>query len=77
MTAFAYWERRVDSRQLALACAMPIFLAVVALGSTFNVWLGRFLIVPVVLTAPFFAMLFRGRVATAAYWSSGCSSQSS
>ena len=71
VTVFAYFARRVDSRQLALACALPLFLVVLALGSTFNVWLGRFLIVPVVLTAPLFAMLFRGRAATAAYLAVG------
>ena len=60
-------SRKVDSRQFALACALPLFLLVLALGSTFNVWLGRFLVVPVALTAPLFAMLFRGRAATAAY----------
>ncbi len=71
VTVFAYRAHKVDSRQLALACALPIFLVVVALGSTFNVWEGRFLIVPVVLTAPLFAMLFRGRAATAAYLAVG------
>ena len=71
VTVFAYFARKVDSRQFALACALPLFLVVLALGSTFNVWLGRFLIVPVVLTAPLFAMLFRGRAATAAYLAVG------
>lgn len=70
-TVFAYFARRVDSRQFALACALPLFLVVLALGSTFNVWLGRFLIVPVALTAPLFAMLFRGSAATAAYLAVG------
>jgi hypothetical protein len=71
VTVFAYFARRVDSRQLALACALPLFLVVLALGSTFNVWLGRFLIVPVALTAPLFARLFRGSAATAAYLAVG------
>lgn len=67
VTLVAYLSHKVDSRQLALGCALPLFLLVLALGSTFNVWLGRFLVVPVALTAPLFAMLFRGRAATAAY----------
>ena len=71
LTVLAYFARRVDSRQLALACALPLFLVVLALGSTFNVWLGRFLVVPVALTAPLFAMLFRGSAATAAYLAVG------
>ena len=31
-TVFAYFARRVDSRQFALACALPLFLVVLALG---------------------------------------------
>jgi hypothetical protein len=67
VTAVQYRKRRLDSRHLALACALPLFLLVLALGSKFDVWLGRFLIVPVALTAPLFALFFRGRAATAAY----------
>jgi len=60
-------RRRGDARLAALATALPTFFVVLALWSQFNLWLGRFLIVPVALTAPLFARLFRGRPQTAAY----------
>ena len=67
LVAAAAVNRRVDRRQLVLAAALPTFLILLALGSEFNAWLTRFLIVPVVLTAPLLARLFRGRATTAAY----------
>jgi hypothetical protein len=65
-TAVAYRVRRADLRHLALASAFPVFVLLLALTSTYNVFLTRFLIVPVAVTAPLFAFLFRGRLPTAA-----------
>lgn len=57
---------RRDRRQLALALALPIYLVLLALYAKYNIWITRFLIVPVALTAPLFARLFASRLATAA-----------
>src|SRR5581483_5659722 len=64
-----YLARRVDLRALALGLALPVFLLVFALRSTWDPWTTRFLLVPVALTAPLLAAWFRSRpavVATAA-----------
>jgi hypothetical protein len=71
LVAFEYLRRRLDPRGLALACALPIFLVALALQSQFDLWLGRFLIIPVALTAPLFGQIFRNRGSTAAYLSAG------
>jgi hypothetical protein len=70
VSAVTIWDaarRRVDLRQLALALAFPVFFALVALYLTFNIFVTRFLLVPVALTAPLFARLFRGRAEIASY----------
>jgi hypothetical protein len=62
-----YGRRRVDARYLALALAFPTYFALIALELSFNIFVTRFLLVPVVLTAPLFGRLFRSRVTIAAY----------
>jgi hypothetical protein len=57
---------RRDSRQLALALALPGYMILLALYAKYNIWITRFLIVPVVLTAPLFARLLARRLAAAA-----------
>jgi Glycosyltransferase family 87 len=59
--------RRVDPRQLALAASIPVFLVLLALWSQFNVFLPRFFLTPVALTAPLLARLLNGRLVIAAY----------
>jgi hypothetical protein len=71
-TAAAYFARKVDKRQLALACALPLFVIVVSLVERFSPWIPRYLIVPVVLTAPLFAHLFRNPGTIAAYLAVSC-----
>jgi hypothetical protein len=57
---------RRDRRQLALALALPSAIVLLALYAQYDIWITRFLVVPVVLTAPLFPRLFYGRIATAA-----------
>jgi hypothetical protein len=65
--ACAYVLHRVDVRHLALALALPVFLALFALQALWNPWVARFLIVPAALTAPLFARLLRDPAIRAAY----------
>ncbi|MEI8104291.1 MAG: glycosyltransferase 87 family protein [Actinomycetes bacterium] len=62
----AYVARRADARHLVLASALPIFLVLISLSSTWVPFLIRFFLVPAVLAAPLLAGLFRNRLATAA-----------
>jgi hypothetical protein len=64
----AYVRSRADVRQLALACALPSFLVLLALGTSWNPFLIRFFLVPAVLAAPLLAHLFRGRATALAYF---------
>jgi hypothetical protein len=68
MASVAYVRRRADVRQLALACALPSFLALLAVGTTWNPFLIRFFLVPAVLAAPLLSHLFRGRATALAYF---------
>lgn len=54
-------RRQRDAARLALAATLPGFLVILALTSRYNPWLSRFLIVPVALTMPLAAPLFRRR----------------
>src|SRR5205823_13398552 len=63
----AFLARRADLRHVALALALPVFLALLALNAEYNPWLTRFLLVPVALTAPLFGMWFRNRAVIAAF----------
>jgi glycosyl transferase family 87 len=64
--ALAPRERRRDHRLLALALTLPTYMVLLAAVAKYNVWICRFLLVPVILAAPLFAALCRGRVAAAA-----------
>jgi hypothetical protein len=55
-----------DPRLLALVLALPTYIVLLAAFAKYNVWICRFLMVPVVLTAPLFAALCRSRAAAAA-----------
>jgi hypothetical protein len=59
-------RHRADRRQLALALALPVYVLLLGLYAKYNIWLTRFLIVPVVLTAPLFARLLTRRLVAAA-----------
>jgi hypothetical protein len=50
-----------------LASALPVFLILISLESTWVPFLIRFFLLPAVLAAPLLARLFRGRATTAAY----------
>jgi hypothetical protein len=67
LTIGAYLRGRADSRQLALALALPGFLLLEVLLLTWNPYITRFVVVPAVLVAPLLARLFRDRSTTAAY----------
>ena len=57
---------RADRRQLALALVLPSYLLLLGLYAKYNIWLTRFLIVPVVLMAPLYARLVTRRAAAVA-----------
>lgn len=58
--------RRADRRLVALALALPLYIVLLGLYAGYNIWLTRFLVVPVALAAPLFAVLLRSRLAAAA-----------
>ena len=47
---------RVPRRVAFLALSIPLFVVLLALHSTYNAWLGRFLLVPLALALPLLAM---------------------
>ena len=53
------WER------LVLALALPLTVLEIALTYRYNIWLGRFLITPVLVTMPLAAVLYRQRLVAA------------
>jgi hypothetical protein len=63
----AYVRGRADGRHLALACALPCFLVLLAASTLWSPVSARFFTVPAALAAPLCAFLFTGRTATAAY----------
>jgi hypothetical protein len=65
--ALQFVRRRADARMLALASAVPVFLALLVLQAKWNEFTTRFLLVPVALSAPVLASMFRGRAAIVAY----------
>ena len=67
MTIWDFVRRRADLRQLALALAFPVFFVLISLYLAFNIFVTRFLLIPVALTAPLFGRLFRGRAEIASY----------
>ncbi len=58
--------RRSDRRLLAFAIAGPTYLLLLGLYAKYNIWLTRFLLVPVVLTAPLYALFVTRRAAAMA-----------
>jgi hypothetical protein len=67
LALYAVARRRADSRQLALAVTLPLFLLLISLETFWNPFLIRFFLVPAVLVAPLLAQLFTSRITTAAY----------
>ncbi|MGH3131658.1 MAG: glycosyltransferase 87 family protein, partial [Gaiellaceae bacterium] len=57
--------RRVPRERWVLALALPLFLAELALVYRYNEWVGRFMLIPVALTLPLAAWLYRWRVVAA------------
>src|SRR5207237_8098906 len=57
---------RRDPRFAALALALPTYIVLLAAFTKYNIWICRFLLVPVVLGAPLFAALCRRNAATTA-----------
>ena len=60
---YTAWRR--DRRRLALALAVPSYIVLLAIYAKYNIWITRFLLVPVALVAPLFAGFFRSRLLTA------------
>jgi hypothetical protein len=58
--------RGADRRRIGLALSLPVYIVLLALTAKYNIWTTRFLIVPVVLTAPLFGGIFRNRFAAMA-----------
>jgi Glycosyltransferase family 87 len=67
LTVRAFLARRADTRQLALASALPVFLVLVALSSVWVPFLIRYFLLPAVLTAPLLAYLASSRTVAAAW----------
>jgi hypothetical protein len=66
MSVVLYSVRRLDRRHVVLALTLPIFVLLLGALSTYNPFLMRFLLVPVVLTAPLFGIVLRNRRAASA-----------
>jgi len=67
LVAIKFFRRRGQTSSLLLAASLPLAFVVLALGSEFNPWLGRFLIAPAAVTAPLLARLFIRRGAWIGY----------
>jgi len=68
--AIALYEavrRRAHAAHIALAASVPLFVLLLVLQSKWNEFLTRFLVVPVVLSAPLFAFFFRRRLPALAW----------
>jgi hypothetical protein len=50
-------RRRTDPSRRIVALAFPLFIVLLALTSKYNLWLSRFLLVPVAVGAPLLAVL--------------------
>ena len=59
---FTLLRERGDRRRVALALAFPSYLLLLGLYAKYNIWLTRFMIVPLVLAAPLFCVLVRSRL---------------
>jgi 4-amino-4-deoxy-L-arabinose transferase-like glycosyltransferase len=58
----AWASRRVPRAAGLLAAALPVFVLVIALTQRYDRWLGRFMLIPVVLTMPLAAYLYPRRL---------------
>ncbi|HZO62311.1 MAG TPA: glycosyltransferase 87 family protein [Gaiellaceae bacterium] len=58
----AWIARRVSRRRALLAAALPLFVLAVAATQRFDLWLGRFMLIPVALTMPLAAWLYPRRL---------------
>ena len=67
LASIAFARRRADARQLVLAASLPVFLVLMALTTSFNIYIVRFWILPAVVAAPLLARLFRDRLTSIAY----------
>jgi hypothetical protein len=56
--AIAFVVRRTSRARLVFALSLPLFVVGVALTHRYNVWMGRFMIVPVALVMPLAAWLY-------------------
>jgi hypothetical protein len=61
LALLAHRRGRISTRWV-IAAALPMFLVLLALTSKYNLWLSRFLLVPVALAAPLLAVLGRRRL---------------
>jgi len=53
---------RGDRRRVALALALPSYLILLGLYAKYNIWLTRFMLVPLVVAAPLFGVLVQRRL---------------
>jgi 4-amino-4-deoxy-L-arabinose transferase-like glycosyltransferase len=60
--AVLFRHRRQNASRLVIACALPLFIVLLAVTSKYNPWLSRFLLVPAALAAPLLAFLDRQRL---------------
>ena len=51
-------RRRARPEQVAVAAALPLFIVGVAFAYRYNLWLGRFMVVPVALVTPLIARIY-------------------
>jgi 4-amino-4-deoxy-L-arabinose transferase-like glycosyltransferase len=58
--------RRTSPQRLVLALAVPVYAVEVSLAYSYNVWIGRFMIAPVLLTMPLAAWIAGSRLAAGA-----------
>jgi hypothetical protein len=61
-TLLRWLRRRCDPRLGAIALALPLFVAGLSLAYRFNPWIGRFLVVPIVLVTALAAPLYARRL---------------
>lgn len=54
--------RRTSAARGLLGLALPLFVVTLALGYTYNAWLGRFMLIPVALAMPLAARLYPFRL---------------
>jgi hypothetical protein len=56
--------RRTSRERFLLALSLPLFVVGVALAYRYNMWIGRFMVLPVALTMPLAAWLYSWRLAS-------------